>query len=91
MPAKSWVVPGSLADRICTALADQPGGLRTADLSRAVFPDADDRSKATLTVGAECSRLYRTGRLTRVQQSVAGRKVPITRYRLPDPEPATTT
>lgn len=91
MPAKSWVVPGSLADRICTVLADHPAGLRTADLSRAVFPDAESRQKATAAVGAECSRLYRTGRLARRQQSVPDRRVPITRYALPDPEPARTT
>jgi hypothetical protein len=83
MPAKSWVVPGSLGDRIATHLTDYPTGLRTAELSRALFPDADDRTKATLAVGAECSRLYRTGRLLRTQQQHAGRKSPVTRYLLP--------
>lgn len=78
-------MPGSLADRITDHLATHPGQ-RTMDLSRALFPDAapyDSRQKATMAVGAECSRLYRTGRLLRTQQSVAGRKVPITRYSLP--------
>lgn len=87
MPAKSWVVPGSLADQIATVLTDHPGGLRTAELSRLVHPDplpaAVTRSAATMAVGAECSRLYRTGRLLRTQQSMDGRKVPITRYSLP--------
>lgn len=67
------------------ALAEHPRGLRVAELSRALVPDpkATDygtRTKATLAVGAECSRLYRTGRVARTQQSVKGRKVPITRY-----------
>lgn len=83
---------GSLADRICDALAANPGQ-RTADLSRALFPEPAEttygtRSAATLAVGAECSRLYRTGRIVRTQQSVAGRKVPVTKYRLPDPDQA---
>lgn len=89
MPASGFVVSGGLPDRILAALAEQPG-LRTADLSRLLFPDAPDRSKATLAVGAECSRLYRTGRIVRTQQSVANRKVPVTRYSLPAPTPATT-
>lgn len=83
VPAKSWVVPGSLADRIATHLTDHPSGLRTADLSRALFPDAEDRSKATMAVGAECSRLWRTGRLSRTQRHVEGRQTPVTKYSLP--------
>jgi hypothetical protein len=89
MPAPGFVVSGGLPDRIIAALAEKPG-LRTAELSRLLFPDATNRSAATLAVGAECSRLYRTGRIARHQVSPPGRKVPITRYRLPDPEPATT-
>lgn len=87
MPAHGFVVAGGLPDRILAALADQPAeqpGLRTADLSRLLFPDAPNRSAATLAVGAECSRLYRTGRVVRTQRSVPTRKVPITRYSLPD-------
>jgi len=94
MPASGFVVPGSLADRICASLAEQPGQ-RTADLSRALVPDPaatpyGTRSAATLAIGAECSRLFRTGRIVRTQVSPPGRKVPITKYRLPDPAPATT-
>lgn len=90
MPAPGFVVSGGLPDRILAALEETPG-LRTAELSRLLYPDAPDRSKATLAVGAECSRLFRTGRIVRSQLSPAGRKVPITRYRLPDPEPVDTT
>lgn len=87
MPAKSYVVPGSLADRIATALADHPGGLRTSDLSKVLHPDplpADTtRTKVTMAVGNECKRLFNTGRLTRTQQRVDGRVRPVTRYLLP--------
>lgn len=89
-PASGYVVTDGLPDRILAILAKHPEGLRIADLSRKVFPDAPVRAKATMTVGTECSRLYRTGRVTRTQRSVPGRKVPITRYRLPELEPATT-
>lgn len=83
MPAKSWVVPGSLADRITTHLTDHPSGLRTADLSRALFPETAERGKTTMMVGAECSRLWRTGRLARTQRHVEGRQTPVTQYSLP--------
>jgi hypothetical protein len=89
MPAKSYVVPGSLADQITTVLADHRGGLRTAELSARVYPDPaaagfKSRSKATMAVGNECKRLFNTRRLARLQQPVPGRVRPVTRYLLPD-------
>lgn len=95
-PAAGYTVTGGLPDRILAELAQHPKGLRVGELSRAVIPDPtattyETRTKATVAVGAECSRLYRTGRVSRTQKSAAGRKVPITRYSLPEPEPATST
>lgn len=88
MPAKSYVVPGSLADQIATVLADHPGGLRTAELSQSLYPDPvaagfPSRSKATMAVGNECKRLFNTRRLARFQTPVPGRARPVTRYLLP--------
>lgn len=85
MPAQGFVVTGGLPDRIVAALAEHPKGLRVGELSRELVPDPavtdyGTRTKATLAVGAECSRLYRTGRVARTQKSVPGRKVPITKY-----------
>jgi hypothetical protein len=93
MPAKSWVVPGSLADQITSVLAAHPGGLRTAELSQQVYPDPaaagyPSRSKATMAVGNECKRLFNTNRLARTQQRVPGRVRPLTRYLIP-PDPTT--
>ena len=94
-PASGYVVPDSLPDRILTALAERPAQ-RSMDLSRALFPDPAatsyrTRARATMAVGAECARLYRTGLLLRTVQRVPDRKLPITRYSLPAAAPAATT
>lgn len=69
-----------MPDRILSHLAEHPDTqFRPAELARALLPDWP-KSKATLRVGTELARLARTERVSRDQQSVDGRKVPLTTY-----------
>lgn len=80
MPAPGQTVAAGLPDRILSHLADHAGdAFRPSELARILLPD-QPKSAATMRIGTELARLARTERVSRDQQSVAGRKVPLTTY-----------
>lgn len=80
MPAPGQTVAAGEPAQILKLLADHPDtGYRPAEVARIIYPDMP-KSAATMRAGTQLARLARTGRVSRDQQSVPDRKVPITTY-----------
>ena len=86
-PAKHQYDPTSIRGRIRAWLANHPGAHRPRDIAAGLGVPVDStRSKWTIRVGAEVSRMALAGELQRVTPSVPGGSVkrPPTYYALAD-------